>query len=246
MDPQRCTCVKHNTLAHTPHLYGTCEYIEEEVPISDISEDIITSIIETKDCRFKTVKKIDAEESRLALVSMCSEESQNALVSTCSAVQAQKGKINNMDNITHTDSNFNLYAINNIVALVRIPKNLKDMYMKNIVELLFYKDNKFVTFSECQDEISIILDQSLITPFENNYDVQIMKDFKVMQIYEDQHGINHIGIVNKISGIFTQNNIPILYINTFNNNFILTSSNDYDKAIKILGTHGFTVFNDDS
>jgi hypothetical protein len=56
----------------------------------------------------------------------------------------------------------------------------------------------------------------------------------VIQIHENSSGMDHVGIINRISGILTKNNIPILYINTFNNNYILVKEQDFDLTTSIF------------
>lgn len=47
--------------------------------------------------------------------------------------------------------------------------------------------------------------------------------YDVFDLHEDLPGIDHVGIIHRISGFFLQRNIPILYVNTFGHNLVLVS-----------------------
>ena len=58
--------------------------------------------------------------------------------------------------------------------------------------------------------------------------------YKVLQFHEGCSGIDHIGIVQKLSMIFSKNGIPIVYVNSFSNNFVLIPESDVEKSKVIL------------
>ena len=60
------------------------------------------------------------------------------------------------------------------------------------------------------------------------------REYNIVNIHEDVPGIDHIGIVHHISGIFYKNNIPLLYINTYTYNLILISDEFIGKALEVL------------
>lgn len=60
--------------------------------------------------------------------------------------------------------------------------------------------------------------------------------YHVFSIHEDCPGIDHIGIVHFISGLFSKHNIPILYVNTYASNLIFISDPYVHDAIDIM-TH---------
>ena len=51
-----------------------------------------------------------------------------------------------------------------------------------------------------------------------------------------------IGILSKISGILADNGIGIFAISTFNTDYILTRSENLDKAVKALAEEGYEIF----
>jgi hypothetical protein len=72
------------------------------------------------------------------------------------------------------------------------------------------------------------------TLFEQNSIVFDPREYTAINIHEDIPGIDHIGIVNYISGCFMKEGIPLLYINTYAYNLILVSEDYVDSAQKIL------------
>lgn len=60
------------------------------------------------------------------------------------------------------------------------------------------------------------------------------REYNIINIHEDIPGIDHVGIVHYISGIFYKENIPLLYLNTYSYNLILISDDYIERAKKIL------------
>ena len=56
-------------------------------------------------------------------------------------------------------------------------------------------------------------------------------------LHEDCPGIDHVGIVHFISGLFSKQQIPLLYLNTYSNNIILVSEEFVTKAKEIMQHH---------
>lgn len=50
-----------------------------------------------------------------------------------------------------------------------------------------------------------------------------------------------IGILSKISGILADNGIGIFAISTFNTDYILTKSENYERALRVLGDAGYEI-----
>lgn len=53
-----------------------------------------------------------------------------------------------------------------------------------------------------------------------------------------------IGILSKISAVLAENNIGIFAVSTFNTDYILVKSENFDKAVSVLKSNGYT-FTDD-
>ena len=50
-----------------------------------------------------------------------------------------------------------------------------------------------------------------------------------------------IGILSRISGILTENEISIFAVSTFNTDYVLTKKDVYDKAIEVLKNAGYEI-----
>jgi hypothetical protein len=60
------------------------------------------------------------------------------------------------------------------------------------------------------------------------------REYTIFNIHEDIPGIDHVGIVHYISGMFMDAEIPLLYVNTYGYNLILISDEYVDIAQKLL------------
>jgi hypothetical protein len=58
--------------------------------------------------------------------------------------------------------------------------------------------------------------------------------YHIIDIHEDLPGIDHIGIIARISKLFHEKGIPILYVNTYGHNLILLSTEYMKDAMEIL------------
>ena len=70
--------------------------------------------------------------------------------------------------------------------------------------------------------------------FEEQSIVFDTREYTIFNIHEDIPGIDHVGIVHYISGMFMDAEIPLLYVNTYWYNLILISDEYIDVAQKLL------------
>ena len=120
--------------------------------------------------------------------------------------------------------NYDFVKLDIIVRVITIKD---DTYRKNFYHILkiLLDKNIFMSLTISPDEISYILDEKYISLFESSEIIIDRNKYNVYQLFNiDSNEIEYIGIVNKISSIFKEREVPILYINSFNNNFILVSS----------------------
>lgn len=57
--------------------------------------------------------------------------------------------------------------------------------------------------------------------------------YEVYDLHEDVPGIDHVGIIHRISGAFLAQEIPILYLNTFGHNLVLVAE-EYHEAVRAV------------
>ncbi len=50
-----------------------------------------------------------------------------------------------------------------------------------------------------------------------------------------------IGILSRISGVLADNGIGIFAISTFNTDYVLTKSENFDKALQVLAEDGYSI-----
>jgi hypothetical protein len=143
------------------------------------------------------------------------------------------------ENIIVIDSNtFYVIEHTNKISIISIPKNEKIYYLYALTKCIFFNkhSSSFISFTENDDETSLFIDEKSLKYLPDNISLNLSRkdNFRLIQIRENDHGIDHIGIVSKIATLFTNNAISILYINSYNNNFILLEQCDYDRAIELL------------
>lgn len=56
----------------------------------------------------------------------------------------------------------------------------------------------------------------------------------VYDLHEDIPGIDHVGIIHRISGMFLEKEIPILYVNTFGHNLVFVAEEHQMAASAVL------------
>lgn len=62
--------------------------------------------------------------------------------------------------------------------------------------------------------------------------------------FQDTLDFSLIGIISKISAVLAENNIGIFAVSTFNTDYILVKSENFDKAVAVLKSNGYTFSED--
>lgn len=134
--------------------------------------------------------------------------------------------------------NFHLEILDEPISLLTYSKNKYDEIMFNIMKsVLFYSEIKFFSLTCSEDEISLFIETKYKPKLEEIKD----ENYIVIRIYDFSDGIDNIGIVSKLSTILSSNNVPILYINSFNNNYILIKKNKIEYVKETLIKEGFII-----
>lgn len=102
----------------------------------------------------------------------------------------------------------------------------------NIIKIIVNDDqNKLFSITRSHDEITIIMDKELDC-FTDNY---IYKEIYVGYVLLDTGSfMEESGLLKKISTHFSQFEIPILYITTVNNNYLLIPKKYEEKTDQLL------------
>lgn len=106
----------------------------------------------------------------------------------------------------------------------------------SLLQALLFEKECFVSFTVSEGEVSLITD----APFED-YSVVNPHVFRVFEFHEGNSGIDHCGIVQTLSKLFSERGIEILYINSFNKNFILVKEDHLEDCQSLLGLTFKTV-----
>jgi hypothetical protein len=110
----------------------------------------------------------------------------------------------------------------------------RDTYLCHFRE--FVKCDSVMAQTFWDDEVTLYkysdpADNELFQRIANQYDPRA---YHVVNLHEDVPGIDHIGIVHRITSYFVEQDIPLLYINTYAYNLILISEEHYPRALTIL------------
>ena len=69
--------------------------------------------------------------------------------------------------------------------------------------------------------------------------------YHVFSVYEDCPGIDHVGIVHFLSGMFSSHRIPILYVNTYSYNLIFIMEEYIEKAIALMQHNPHLIYSEE-
>lgn len=88
-----------------------------------------------------------------------------------------------------------------------------------LITLMMHQNDKFVAVMNSTDEMTVCYDETLAPHFTCYKDKQeIYIAYKLMNTGSL---MEEAGLVKKTSTLFTDNGIPILYMTTWNNNYVL-------------------------
>jgi hypothetical protein len=131
------------------------------------------------------------------------------------------------------------------VILVSIDKAKAIASMHLIIKLLYYSDDdNFTSLTVSDDELSLITSEKKFNEncdkvFESKGDFRVyITKYYVFKIYQHGEDVGKVGIVSKLSKIMAENGVPILYITTFNNDYILVEHDKKEEAKKCLLANG--------
>ncbi|MCY7185422.1 ACT domain-containing protein [Streptococcus gallolyticus] len=97
-------------------------------------------------------------------------------------------------------------------------------------------ENPFVFTGATDDEKSLVCPIALVP--ENALTVD--KTWSAFRI-EGVLDISLIGILSKISSLLAENNIGIFAISTYNTDYILTKTTDFQSALRVLEEAGYQI-----
>ena len=120
------------------------------------------------------------------------------------------------------------------MELMRLEYDLTVCKVEAITDIDMTKDFFFV--GKTDDEISLVC-KSNDTPVKTTEREDGWKGFRI-------HGVldfSLIGILSKLSGILAEYNIGIFAVSTFNTDYILVKTENFERALSILSEEGYTI-----
>lgn len=90
--------------------------------------------------------------------------------------------------------------------------------------------------NENDNEISMLISENGLSLFGNILCLDGIRKYKCACIINTHDYIDDTGLVRTLSTAFGEEDIPILYITTLNNNFILFDDNFTQKSMEILNS----------
>jgi len=126
--------------------------------------------------------------------------------------------------------NFYLELLDDTVYLYSFDISYKKSILASLLPILL--NDKFFSMTQSEKEFSLFISSKLTDVISelNNYSDflirinRVIDEYSVLRIYQDTHNINEHGIVFRLSKIFYEKNIPILYVNSYSNNYVLIPS----------------------
>jgi hypothetical protein len=118
------------------------------------------------------------------------------------------------------------------VYFLNIPDNNEIFF--RLIKILFFKDMRFIHFHKNtinNEKMLVISDDGY--DMLSDYELYSQKYYMIHVINTDEF-VNDSGLVSKISNIFSENDISILYITSLQSNYIFVEEKDIEKTEKIL------------
>ena len=97
-------------------------------------------------------------------------------------------------------------------------------------------DYEFFFIAKTDEELSLIC-KTADTPENTTARDDGWKGFRIQGVLD----FSLIGVLSKISGVLAENGIAIVAVSSFNTDYILVKTSDFDKAMGALADAGYTV-----
>jgi len=127
----------------------------------------------------------------------------------------------------------------NPVYFINLRNIDEDGLMYYLTKIIFYEQPEFINFhyNSNDNERSLLISEdgfSIIKPILDKNCIPYTKKYYCAYIMNTYELLDDTGLVQKLSSIFSTANIPILYITTFNNNFILFDEEYHYQSVELL------------
>jgi hypothetical protein len=112
-----------------------------------------------------------------------------------------------------------------------------------LIKLVFFPSTKprFFSYTITEDEISLILDRSLLETFPGKSSLQVSAEtWKLIRVADGPLDFEEYGIVYSISEPITKAKLSLLYISTFSTDYLLVQQSSFHDAVRVLKKANFT------
>ena len=120
------------------------------------------------------------------------------------------------------------------MEIKRITHNLTVCKVADISEIDMSADFYFI--GKTDEELSLVC-KTEDTPSETIKRDDGWRGFRIQGVLD----FSLIGILSKLSGILAENKIGIFAVSTYNTDYILVKNENYERALDVLASEGYTV-----
>lgn len=129
---------------------------------------------------------------------------------------------------------FYFEVVDTNVHLMCINTEHKNQVLPYVLSLMYTTENnntlgKFFCITQGGTELSLFVPDCIaqnVLHTLSGYLSSFTEKYTVLRVFQDTHMIEESGVVTQISKFFAERNIPILYVNSFNNNYVLVRETD--------------------
>ena len=130
------------------------------------------------------------------------------------------------------DNDFNLDVLDDVICLYTLHPRKKQAVLGYLLPILLSDD--FFSITQSTDEVSLMVSNKYQHEMSRLCNLSSMPDsYQALRVYQTSHGINELGVVSKLAKFFSDSGISILYVNSFNNNFILVPTSDMSRLVEV-------------
>ncbi|MBR1483836.1 MAG: ACT domain-containing protein [Ruminococcus sp.] len=96
--------------------------------------------------------------------------------------------------------------------------------------------NDFYFIGKTDEELSLVC-KTALTPDNTVARDDCWRGFRIQGVLD----FSLIGILAKLSAVLAENHIGIFAVSTFNTDYILVKEENFDKALSVLQSNGYTI-----
>ena len=123
------------------------------------------------------------------------------------------------------------------MKLRKLPYELSVCKLNSNTDFNFNLD--FCFYAKTDDEISLVCKTQDVPS-----DAVVRGDGWCGFYFDETLDFSLIGVLAKISAVLSENNIGIFAVSTYNTDYILVKSENFDKAVSVLKSNGYTFVDD--